>query len=171
MAKKSLKNSKIYIKDAGSNEVEIIVGDGNVTWTEGRTLEVTPNRGKISPSDGGTVTEGDDVPMEVSLDFTFTYYYSSGSEAVTPIEAIKGINNASDWETTDTVDPCAPYSVNIVIDYDPGTCGGVSNPREVITLPRFRWTSGDFDMDAGSGTFQGQCGATAPSITRGASII
>ena len=49
--------------------------------------------GPRPPRHGG---EGDDVPMDVAMNFTFDQVKSGTSQPITPIEAVKGIGPASE---------------------------------------------------------------------------
>jgi len=168
MAQKSLKNCTVTIKDGGSNSIELKLGEGTITWNEKRTIEYTLNRGKVGSADGGATREGDDQPLEVSFDLIFEYWKSTGSENATPVEALKKEGAAATWDTTDTDDPCAPYCVDIEIEYDPECGNNITNPIETITIPRFRYESISGDISAGTLSVSGTCGATSITSVRSA---
>lgn len=125
--------------------VEIKIGEGNLTYSEKRTIEYTLDRGLLDE-----VREGDEVPVDVSFDFTWTEM--SGGDAK---DAITG---ASGYTSSDS-DTCRPYACDIVVTYTPvpSGCGSVST----ITLPDFRWESLDHDLRAGQVSCSGKCNATA----------
>ena len=157
-----LKYSTVIIRDgAGTpNEIEITIGEGNLTWTEARTMEYVLDRGNLDE-----VREGDQVPVDVSFDFTWEYIKGSSATGAPPTveEALKKIGNASSWVSSDT-DACRPYAVDIIIVYDPAcTTGDV----ETITLADFRWESIDHDLRGGTVSVSGKCNITVPSVIRG----
>jgi hypothetical protein len=166
MALKSLKDTTLYIKDGGSNIIEVGIGDGNITWSENRSVEYTLNRGVLDEAGGGEARLGDDQPISVSFDVKYEYSKSSGSEAITVEEALKQLRGASGW-TTVTTDPCAPYAVNIDVVTAPA-CSGAGNtvPVEVITLESFRWETLDYDVEAGQISCSGTCQKTTITAER-----
>lgn len=169
MAQRSLRDSTIYFKDYDDNSLAIVVGEGNLTWSEQQNVEYTLNAGKVAPSDGGRTRLGDEVPLELSIDATFEYYISAGSEAVTPVEVLYNEGAAAGWDLADPDDLCAPPSINIEVVYNPGSCGGASDPIETITFPKFRFDSIDFDVDAGTISISGKCQVTRPTVVRSSS--
>jgi hypothetical protein len=157
MSKVSLKESTILLQDgtpSTPNELEIKIGDGNITWTEARTIEYTNDRGRISER-----RETDEVPMAVSLQFNWDYIKgkTGGGELPSPVDVLKKQGNASTWVSTDP-DACQPYSIDIVIKYEPECTGAQVN--ETITLPKFVYESLDYDLDAGQIDVSGTCLAT-----------
>ena len=69
-----------------SQELEINIGDGDLKYSENTQYKYDLDRGLLD-----TVRQGDDVPMDVTMNFTWTYTKSGTGEAISPIEAIKGI--------------------------------------------------------------------------------
>ena len=157
-----LKYATIKIKDGTTptaNELEITIGEGNLNYTEARNIEYTLDRGNLDE-----VREGDQIPVDVSIDFVWEYL--RGPLAGTPPtveEAVKKIGNASTWVSTDS-DACRPYAVDIEINYapTPSTCGD----REIITLPDFRWENMDHDLRAGTVSVSGKCNVTQATVVR-----
>lgn len=135
-------NSNLY-----TNEIRLKLGAGNLTFSEKQTIEYVLDAGRIDE-----VRQGDEVPMDVSLSCNWMEY--TGSVAVE--DALAGINTAAAWISSDTADPCRPYAVDLVFEYDPG-CGTID--PFVYTLPYFRWESKDFDMRAGTFSVTGKCNA------------
>lgn len=158
-----LKKATVKIKDGSvtPKEIEVKIGEGNLTYTEARNIEYNLNRGSLT---GGTVREGDEVPVAVSLDFVWEYIKGSGT---TPSieEAIKGIGIAETqgWISSDA-DACQPYAVDIEILYQPTpwNCGD----QETITLADFRWESLDHDLSAGTISCSGNCNITQVTAVR-----
>lgn len=145
-----------------ANELEITIGEGNLTYTEAKNIEYTLDRGTLDE-----VREGDQVPVDVSIDFVWEYLRGSSASGAVPTveEALKNIGNAADWVSTDS-DACRPYAVDIVVTYAPvpTTCGD----KEVITLPDFRYESLDHDLRAGTVSVSGKCNVTQATVVRSA---
>jgi hypothetical protein len=161
MAQIDLKRATLKVKDGGSNEIEVTIGEGNLTYTERKTIEYTPDRGVLDE-----VKEGDEVPMEIRLDFVWEYITSRSSGATPSIEdALKNIGGAAGWASTDA-DACRPYAVDIEILYQPtpSTCGD----QETITLPDFRYEQLDHDLRAGTISCTGRCNATTATAVKAA---
>ena len=157
-----LKDATIKIKDGTPgtpNELEIKIGEGNLTYTERRNMEYTLDRGILDE-----VREGDEVPIEVRTDFIWDYLRGS-SPTPSVEEAIKNIGLASAWVSTDS-DACRPYAVDLEITYAPTpyNCGD----QEVITLPDFRYEQLDHDLRAGTVSMSGQCNVTQATVVRSA---
>ncbi len=158
MAQIDIKNALIRITDLnGSHSITVKLGEGNLTWTEKRTIQYIKDRGHL---DGTRL--GDEEPVEISLDARWDHYLSDGAEGVTPVEAIKCIGAASGvWVTTG--DLCEPYCVTLVLDYD-SNCQGTTDER--ITFAFFRYEDAAFDLRAGTISFKGKCNITAPTALR-----
>jgi hypothetical protein len=139
-------------------QIEIKIGDGDLKFTEANEFKYDKDRGQLD-----TVREGDDVPMEVSMGFVFEQIKSGTSEVITPIEALKGIDAASEWVSS-SADPCEPYAVDVVVD-DVRPCGGAESAT--YTFPDFRSEKRDYDLKNASIAVSGKCNATEPIITRG----
>ena len=161
-----LKNCVISIQDGAANEIEIKIGEGNLTYTEARNIEYTLDRGVLDE-----VREGDQIPVDVSFDFTWEYLRgpSSGSTAVggTPTieDALKQRGAAAHWTSTDS-DTCRPYAVDIEVvrTPSPAACGDA----ETYLLQDFRWENVDHDLRDGSCSVSGKCNVTEATITRAA---
>jgi hypothetical protein len=161
-----LKKATVKIKDGTvgtgltQNVLTVKIGEGTLTYSEKRNIQYTLDRGALDE-----VREGDQVPVDVKLDFTWTYLrggLNSGDPA-TVEEALKNIGNAAAWLSSDS-DGCKPYAVDIEITFapTPSTCGD----QEVILLPDFRWESMDHDAKAGTVSVSGKCNVTQATVTR-----
>jgi hypothetical protein len=138
--------------------LQIKIGEGNLTYDEKRNMEYQKDRGRLS-----TVREGDEDPIDVRLDVRWEWLSSAGSDTFpTPEEVLKNEGLASTWLTSAS-DPCEPYAVNIVIDYDPN-CTGVDGER--ITLKDYRWESLNHDAKAGTLSTSGKCNVTRATKER-----
>ena len=140
-------------------EIEIQIGEGNLTYSEKREMEYKLNRGALD-----TVREGDEQPMDVQFDLQWEFIKSGSADSVPTIEeALKRTGLASTWRST-SADPCEPYCVDIVIKNVPG-CGS-EGLSETIVLPDFRWESLDHDAQNGSISCSGRCNSTRALVAR-----
>ena len=160
-----MKNATITIKDGGSNEITLKIGEGNLTYTERKTIEYTLDRGVLDE-----VREGDEVPVEVRMDVVWEYLTGpSVSSTVasgglpTPEDVLKFRGGASAWASTDS-DACRPKSVDIEIVYDPDCVGD----KETITLADFRYEQIDHDARAGTLSCTGRCNIKDATVVRAA---
>jgi hypothetical protein len=134
------------------------IGEGNMTYDEKRTMEYKKDRGKLD-----TVREGDEEPIDVKLDVQWEWLSSAGTDTYpTSEEVLKREGLASAWVSS-SADPCEPYAVNIVVEYDP-ECQG--NPAEIITLRDYRWESLNHDLKAGTLSTSGKCNVTRAQLER-----
>ena len=140
--------------------VEAKIGDGALSYTENREMEYRLDRGELD-----TVREGDDQPMEVSMDFVWEFITASTDEVPTLEDAIKQRGNASEWVSSATDDSCAPYAVDIEIEHDP-PCGG--EERELILLPDFRWESLEHNAVDAQISMSGRCNSKEAVVSRAA---
>ena len=160
MAQIDLKNTTFRLKDGTTptpKELEIKIGEGNLTYSEKQTMEYVLDRGLLD-----IVSEGDQVPMDISFDFVWEFLKADGGTIPTVEEFLKRSGPAAAYVST-TSDQCQPYSVDIEIEQDQ-PCGGVK--REIITLPDFRWEEINHDASAGSVAVTGKCNATKATIIR-----
>jgi hypothetical protein len=140
-------------------QIEIKMGDGDAKWTEADQYKYDLDRGHLD-----SVRKGDDVPLELSLTGVFEHIKSRAGEPITPIEALKGIDAASQWVST-SIASCEPYSVDIVIEHNP-PCGAAG--KTTYLFPDFRSEKRDFNIKDATIAFSGKCNAVEPIITRAA---
>lgn len=171
MAAIDLKKCTITLEDGTTgtpNSVEVIVGEGNCTYGEKRNVQYIKNKGALD-----TTREGDEEPVDVKMDFRWEYLTGTTTTGSFPSveEALKGHGAAKDWVSSDTEDPCAPYAVNVVIEYDPtiNSNAGCSLDKETITLADFRWESLEHDMKSAQVSVTGKCNITEADIVRASS--
>ena len=160
-----IKRTTLKIKDGTTptpNEVTIKVGEGNITFTENRTIEYILDRGLIDE-----VREGDEVPVDVSFEFNWIYLTGSPSSGALPTikDALTRVGNAASWISSDP-DGCAPYAVDIEILYEPvcGASAGIENER--ITISDFRWESLDHDLRAATISVTGRANVNLVTAVR-----
>jgi len=138
-------------------QIEIKVGDGNVTYTEHRTYEYMLDRGDLD-----TVREGDQVPLDVRLEATYEHITTGTSETIAPIDALKGIGGASGWVSSST-DQCEPYAIDIEIEHTP-PCGGAQ--KEITLFPDFRADTKEVNLKDATISLTGKCNVIEPDVSR-----
>lgn len=140
-----------------SQEVEIKLGEGNLTYTENKEYEYVLDRGNLD-----TVREGNQVPVDISLDFVYEFIRTGTNETITPTDALKGVGGADEWVSASS-DLCEPYAVDLEIEYTP-PCGGAE--KEITLFPDFRADTINPDLSAGSISVAGRANAVEPIVTR-----
>lgn len=139
--------------------LEVNVGTGVLDYNEKKAFNYELNRGRLD-----TVLEGDEQPVEVSLAFVWDFITAiSGADTPTVEDALKQRGAASTWISSETNDACAPYAVDIVVEYIP-PCTNIQS--EVITLPAFRYESLDHSSKDALISVKGKCNATEASVAR-----
>ncbi len=140
-----------------SQELEIKIGDGNVTYTEHKEYQYLLDRGNLD-----TVREGNEVPMDVKLDCVYEHITTGTSENISPMDAIKGIGSASEWVSSSD-DLCEPYAVDLEVEHQPD-CGTAQN--ETTLFPDFRPDSKEINFKDATISVSGKCKATEPVVSR-----
>lgn len=138
-------------------QIEVKIGDGNITYTESKEYEYLLDRGDLD-----TVREGDQQPMDVSIDLVYEHVITGTGEDITVVDALKRQNSASEWVSSSS-DQCEPYAVDVVIDHVT-PCGTEEN--ELTTLPDYRYESLEFDVDAATISTSGRCNAVEATVSR-----
>lgn len=138
--------------------LEVTVGDGNLTWTVNKEYEYLLDRGNLD-----TVREGDQIPMDVTLDLVYEQITQGTSEAVTPYDAFNKVGGASEWVSAST-DACEPYAVDLQVVHA-RSCG--STQDETTLFPDYRYDSLTVDLDAATISTAGRCNVVKPTVTRG----
>jgi hypothetical protein len=157
MAQIDLKNATIIFKDGGSEELEIKIGEGNLSFTEKVNRIYTKDRGLLND-----VRDGDEEPMEVSFDFIWEFLRSNVADAPSPRDVLYHENEAASWVSVDA-DTCRPFAIDIVVLYEP-PCGGTEDER--IILEDFRMEQCQYDLRGASIAVTGKCNKTRATITR-----
>ena len=160
-----IKRTLIKFKDGTTptpNELTVKVGEGNLTWTENRTIEYILDRGLIDE-----VREGDEVPVDVSFEFNWEYVTGSAASGAlpTPVDALRGVGNSASWLSSDP-DQCAPYAVDIEILYEPECRKSAGIDNERITISDFRYESLDFDLRAATISVSGRANVKTATPVR-----
>lgn len=140
-----------------SQRIEIQVGEGNLTWTESKEYEYLRERGDLD-----TVREGDEQPVEMSLEFIYEFIKTESGQSITPVDAVKRKGEASEWVSS-ADDKCEPYSVDILAKHCV-PCG--TDQDEDVLFTDFRYESLDFDMGEATISVSGRCNVSEPTVTR-----
>jgi len=138
-------------------QIDIKIGDGNITYTENNNYEYETDRGQLD-----TVREGDQAPIDVNIDFVYEYITTGTSEGISPMDAIKGKGGAALW-CSSSADPCEPYAIDIEVEYTP-PCGGAQ--IETTIFPDFRPDSKEVDFGEASVSVTGRCNVVEPVVNR-----
>lgn len=154
-----LKDSVIKFVDGSDTpkELTLKIDEGNLTFTCKKNREYRKDRGNLD-----TVRDGDEEPMEISLQCRFHSLISDTGETVTPFEFLTKTGAASAYVTTGA-DACAPYAIDIVVERT-NNCGSVED--EVMTFPEFRHEEIGGDFSAGTLSISGKCNAEYPTSVR-----
>ncbi len=142
-----------------SHQLLIKVGEGNMQWTEKRSIMYTKDRGRLD-----TVKKGDEEPVEVKLDFTWVFLKADSGDTPSIEDVLKKRGEASDWVSS-SADLCEPYAVDLVIVYTP-PCDAVD--KEIYRLTDFRYEDLGHDIKQGQVSVSGKCNITEPTVTRAA---
>lgn len=139
------------------HQIEVRVGEGNVTYEEKVVRQYKKNRGRLD-----VVRNGDEDAMNVNFDFVWDHIVGVSGDPITPHEALKGTGNASAWVSSAT-ESCEPYAVDIIILYKP-ICTG--EEWEQITFEDFRYDTLSSNLKDGTVACKGQCNRTQPTVIR-----
>jgi hypothetical protein len=138
-------------------QLDIKVGDGNITYTEHKTHEYLLDRGDLD-----TVREGNQVPMDVKLECVYEHITQGTSEPVSPMDALKGTGGAAEWVSASS-DLCEPYAIDLIVLHTP-PCGTSENER--TTFPDFRADTKEVNFKEASISVTGKCNVTEPTVER-----
>jgi hypothetical protein len=138
-------------------QLDIKVGDGNITYTEHKTHEYLLDRGDLD-----TVREGNQVPMDVKLECVYEHITQGTSEPVSPMDALKGTGGAAEWVSASS-DLCEPYAIDLIVLHTP-PCGTSENER--TTFPDFRADTKEVNFKEASISVTGKCNVTEPIVER-----
>lgn len=146
-----------------ANELEIVLDQGDVSYTEVRNVNTILDRGVLY-----AFREGDDQPIEVTFSFMLTGMTGADS-SVEVRDALLHVGNASGWANTSTqTGELASNNIEFTI-LDPSPLNTGSATDEKLVFPNFVVTSIALaeDQAATRVTVTGQCLAKSPTITRG----
>ena len=161
MAQIELRYATIRFQDGGTPQqhINVKVGEGNMTYTETKNREYVLDKGNLD-----SVRNGDQVPMDVTLDFTWEFITGGADTDDVPTveDVLKQRGGAADWETSSD-DACEPYALDLFVNYDPD-CS--TEEREELTFSDFRYNTLGHDLSAGQIAIAGQCNAEEPTAVR-----
>jgi hypothetical protein len=140
-----------------NQQIEIRIGDGDLSWTESREILYDLDRDILDD-----VRLGPEQPIEVNAAFVFEWASTGTGEPISPIDAIKRINEAAEWVSSDS-DQCRPYAVDIVADHIV-PCG--TNQDQRFTFEDFRWESLEYSIQDAAITLSGRCNRTDALVER-----
>ncbi len=146
-----LRDATMYIV-SGMNNVEIKIGEGNLTYIEKRNIDLVKSRGILD-----TTREGEEEGMEVSFNFMWEFLKAKSGDPITIEQALKGA-----WTSTST-DPAAPKCVDLVILHNP-QCTGIQ--QETVTLSRFNYTQLAHSIRDSTVACNGVCNSKEAVIVR-----
>ena len=159
MAQIDIAGAILYVKDGGSNYVEVKIGEGNFQYTEEYEREFVKSRGELD-----TVRDGEEQPLQINFDFIWEYV--SSATGATIEDALKKKGAASSWEST-SPDPDAPYCVDLELVYVPGggNCLG-EDVVEHLLFKEFYHESLGHSLKDGTIDCRGKCNAVQPITSR-----
>jgi len=140
-----------------AQRVAVTIGEGNLSYTEAQNMDYTLDRGNLD-----TVRQGDDVPVDVTMEFSYEFVTTGTGEVITPSDALKGIGEADEWVSSSS-DLCEPYAVDIEIDREL-SCGSVESENTI--LADYRWESLEFSLRDATISSSGKCNITTATNTR-----
>jgi len=138
-------------------QLEIKVGEGDFTFTEAKNYDYLLDRGNLD-----TVREGDEVPLEVSIDCVYEFLKSSSGKDVTVREAFGGIGAASEWVSSSD-DKCEPYGTDILLRHCV-PCG--TEEDEEVMFQDFRPEKKDYKLSDATISVSGKCNISEVQVTR-----
>ena len=137
--------------------IAIKIGEGDLSWTEAREIIYDRDRSLLD-----TTRLGDEQPVEVDLAFIFDFVATESGQAITPIDALKRIGEASEWVSSSS-DLCEPYAIDIyVVHCVP--CG--SEQDQDFTFADFRYESLEYSIQDASIAVSGSCNVSNVPSTR-----
>jgi len=141
-----------------AQELAIKIGEGNLTYTEKKEYKYDLERGNLD-----AVREGNEVPVDMKFEAVYEHITTGTGEPLSPIDALKGELGAAEWVTSDPVDPCQPYSVQVQIEYVP-PCSG--QDIEYTVFPDYRVETKEIDFMKAMISVNGKCNITEAEVYR-----
>ena len=137
--------------------IEIKIGEGDLSWTESREFIYDLDRDLLD-----TVREGQEQPVEVDMAFIFDFVTTESGQAITPVDALKRIGEASEWVSSSS-DQCEPYAVDVyVLHCVP--CG--TEQDQDFLFSDFRYESLEYSIQDATITVSGRCNVSSVTTTR-----
>jgi len=137
--------------------LEINIGEGDLSWTEAREFIYDLDRDMLD-----TVRQGQEQPLEIDLAFIFEYVTTESGQAITPVDALKQIGEATEWVSSSS-DLCEPYAVDILVFH----CVPCGTPKdESFLFEDFRYESLEYSIQDASISVSGRCNTTSAVADR-----
>jgi hypothetical protein len=141
----------------GSQQINIKIGEGNLTYTEHKDFKYMLDRGNLD-----AVRDADEKPVDVKTDFVYDFVTSGTDEDITPVDALKRQNKAAEWVSA-SADLCEPYAVDVEIIHVPPCTG---EQAEITILPTFRYETLEFNLKDATISVTGKCNVEQAIVTR-----
>jgi len=138
-------------------QLEIKIGEGNLTYTEHKEYEYLLDRGDLD-----AVREGNEVPLDVRIECVYEHITTGTSETISPMDALKQKGAASEWVSSAS-DQCEPYAVDVEVEHNV-PCG--TNQDETTLFPDFRHETAEVNFKDATISITGKCNATEPIVSR-----
>lgn len=138
-------------------QIEIQIGDGDISWTEAREFIYDLDRDLLD-----TVRQGQEQPLEIEMAFIFEYVTTQSGQTITPVDALKRIGQASEWVSSSS-DLCEPYAVDVYIRHCV-PCG--TDYDQDFLFQDFRYESLEYSIQDASISVSGRCNVTDVVTTR-----
>ena len=148
---------KTYL--TGQNNLEVKVGEGNLTYSEQSKVKFILDRGSLD-----SVKTENDEPVDLSFDFTWEFLQASTGGAETIEDVLKKTGEGAGWVSS-ADDPCQAYCIDVELMNEPG-CAGIES--EQILFEEFYYENLSHDLKAGTVACKGRCNRSVVTITRGA---
>ncbi len=154
-----LRNCTVKFVDGAvsAHTISLHIDDGNIQWTRKRNIEAKKDRGILS-----YLKEGEQEPLDVSLECRFDVLTSNSGDEVTPYEFLEKLGGASAY--TSTSPACEPYTIDIFV-YNDNVCTGTTLD-EIHQFSKFAFTEIGGDYKAGTLSVKGICNSLRPISTR-----
>lgn len=157
---KNMKDGTVKIKDNGSNEITLVIEEGDTAWSESHPVRNISDRGNLSH-----MRQGNQEPVTGTFTLKFVEIIKqTGASDPTPYEALKGVGAASGWATTND-DGGDVYTTDIDLEIV-NPVSGEDNERH--TLSKVHVTKIDFKEADEYDTlaFEFQAYEIAPTIAK-----
>lgn len=155
-----LKNADVEMLDGATPtplSITIRTGEGTLSYSEKKNRVYKKDRGRLYK-----VMNGDEEPVDVSLDCIWEYLKSDTGITPSIEDVLKNRGEASAWVSTDS-DTCSPYALDIRITFTP-PC--VTEKKELIYLSDFRYEQINHNAKDATLAVTGKCNVTEATITR-----
>lgn len=137
---------------------QIAIGEGDVSVDWERPRKVKLSRGRLS-----SVIDDDEKPTTFSADVDVDFFTGvTGTKVPTLFDVLDKEGQASHWVSSDTANPCQPYSLKLVIAHK-YPCGGYD--WNLLTLDTFRYDGNSLKMKEGTLSLKGFSNQVKPTFS------